>query len=114
MERVGRDLAQRPLIADGFRESLAALTRSADSSREAEEHLLRSVRDLLPALTALGHGQDRSTQALDLLRQEATTRHQQFRTLAMEQLDRLMVLGWSAMGLAILAVFVGLVVIWRR
>lgn len=108
-KRLEEALSQVPQIADSQRETMVSIGRQLEVAHSTNERVVGSMDSVESALSRLGDVTDASTRSAESLRQDSAARDQRFSAMVEQQTRRFTLFAWSAIGLAVVAVVIGVV-----
>jgi len=108
-KRIEEGLSQVPRIADAQRETMVAMGRQLDVTRQTSDRVGGAVEDVRKAITDLGEVTGSSSKTMQEIWSQASMREERLSLLVAEQTRRLTWFACSAIGLAGIAVVVSIV-----
>lgn len=108
-KRLEEALAHVPQIADSQRETMVSIGRQLTLANTTSERVAGSMDSVEAAVSRLGEVTDASARSTEGMREDAAVRDQQLTAMVEEQTRRFTLFAWSAIGLAVVAVVIGVV-----
>ena len=106
-------LAQWPAIADAQRETMSAISRQIDLSRETGDRVATTMQGFGQSVVELTEAVSTSTSTMDVFRTEAAAGEARFMKLFEQQTRRLTFFACVAIGVAAVVAIMGLVALLR-
>lgn len=113
MKRLEGELMQLPRIADAQRETLVSIDHRLEESRKTDERVAASMEAFHGSVSLLSETSRATAHKMEQMREDATSREERLAKLLEEQTDRLTQFAFCAIALALIAIVVGLIAVFR-
>lgn len=106
-------VSQLPQIADAQREAMVTISRRLEDSRETDEKLTTTLESVEQSVTQMGEAANASAKTISMIRLEDASQQDRIAKLLQQQTERITLMATVAIVLAVTAVILGLVSLFR-
>ena len=106
-------ISQMPQLADAQREAMVTISRRLEDSRETDEKLTTTLESVEQSVTQMGEAANASAKTIAMIRLEDASQQDRIAKILQQQTERFPLMATVAIALAIAAVILGLVSLFR-
>lgn len=110
---IEQSLSQLPQLADAQREVMVTISRRMEESKDTDEKLSETLSGVRQSVELMSRATETSANAITMMRSEESERQDKIAKLLQQQTDRITWMASSAIALAVIAVILGLISLFK-